>query len=56
MRLLKVLFLIMLMCTISGCSIFSQRERRIKSPCVNSVGENTPCYKYNINDYWLKHK
>ncbi|QGR03202.1 type IV secretion system protein VirB7 [Ehrlichia ruminantium] len=56
MKLLKVLFFIMLMCAMSGCSMFSKRERRIRSPCINSMGNTTPCYKYNVNDYWLKHK
>ncbi|WDM85570.1 type IV secretion system protein VirB7 [Ehrlichia sp. JZT12] len=57
MKLLKVFFLITLICTISGCSIFSKRERRIKSPCINSVqNNNSPCYKYHVNDHWLKRR
>ena len=55
MRLLKILLLIVLMCTVSGCVTFSKRERRIKSPCINSVNSDSPCHKYPVNDHWLKH-
>ena len=56
MKLLKVFFLITLMCTAIGCSTFSKRERRIKSPCISSVNNNSPCHKYHVNDHWLNHR
>lgn len=51
-----IIYIILIMVTISGCASMFNGVKDKKSPCVATEsldGSPTPCIRRNANDHWL---